>query len=228
MPNVSVVIPTLNEEESIKNCLTTIFGVFATRKIDGEVIVSDNSTDRTPIIAKSLGAKVFTCPKLGYGNAIIYGIQQAQGKYIVMGDSDRSYDYCYIPELIEPLVQEMADLVIGSRMKGGMRKGSMTFLHRRIGNPLITWILNKKLGTNISDAHSGMRAFTKESWNEIDTKLIPDDLCSEMLRQFVQHYSRIKEIPISYHPRDGNVKANTLVHGYRAFRFLLVHIILEK
>lgn len=225
---VSLVIPTLNEEKAINNCITTIFGVFATRKIDGEVIVSDNSSDRTAEIAKSLGARVVIPPRLGYGHSMLYGINQAQGEYIVMGDADRSYDFSIIPELIEPLVQGKADLVIGSRLKGDIKKGSMPLLHRYVGNPMITYILNKKLGTNISDAHSGIRAFTKEMWDKIDTRLIPEDFCSEMLKQFAINKARVTEIPIAYHPRDGNVKSGTIVHGYRCFKFLLVHVVMGK
>lgn len=227
-PLISVIVPTFNERKAINNCITTIFGVFATRNIDGEVIVVDNSTDNTPEIARSLGAKVFTAPKMGYGNALICGINQVQGKYVVMGDADRSYDFADIPEMIKPLIEGKADLVIGSRLKGDIKKGAMPFLHRYIGNPLITWILNKKLGTKISDAHCGMRAFTKEAWDKIDIRLIPEDFCSEMLKQFVKHQARIVEIPISYYQRDGNVKSGTLVHGYKCFKFLLVHVILEK
>lgn len=225
---VSVVIPTLNEERSINNCVTTIFGVFATRNIDGEVVVSDNSSDRTAEIASKLGARVVTPPRLGYSHSMMYGINQANGKYIVMGDADRSYDFSIIPELIDFLIKDKADLVIGSRLKGKIHKGAMPILHRYIGNPLITSILNKKLGTKITDAHSGIRAFTKEMWDKIDTRLIPEDFCSEMLKQFVINKARVTEIPIAYHPRDGNVKAGTILHGYRCFKFLLTHVVMEK
>jgi len=228
MPEVSVVIPTLNEAKSINNCITTIFGVFATRHIVGEVILSDNSSDRTPDIAISLGARVVTPPRLGYGHALLYGLNHAQGKYILLGDVDRSYDFSIIPELIQPLRDNKADLVIGSRLKGDIHKGAMPFIHRYIGNPLITWTLNKKLGTHITDAHSGIRAFAKEMWDSIDTTLIPDDFCSEMLKQFVEHHARIVEIPISYYQREGKPKVGTILHGYRCFKFLLNHVVLEK
>jgi glycosyltransferase involved in cell wall biosynthesis len=218
----------MNEANSINNCLTTIFGVFSTRNIDGEAVLSDNSSDRTPEIAQSLGARVVVPPRLGYGHSLLYGMNHAQGEYIVLGDVDRSYDFSIIPELIKPLMEGKADLVIGTRLKGDIKKGAMPFLHRYIGNPLITRILNWKLGTKVTDAHSGIRAFTKKMWDEIDTSLIPDDFCSEMLKQFVYKKARIWEIPVSYFPRDGHAKAGTIVHGYRVFKFLAVHIILEK
>lgn len=228
MPVVSVVLPTMNEDKTINNCLTTIYGVFATKKIDGEVVVADNSSDRTADIAKSLGANVVIPPRLGYGHALLYALNHAKGKYIVMGDVDRSYDFAIIPDLIKPLIEEKADLVIGSRLKGVIKSGAMPLLHRYIGNPLITYILNKKLGTNISDAHSGIRAFTKTMWDSIDDSLIPEDFCSEMLKQFVLKNAKIKEIPITYFNRDGRAKAGTIVHGYRCFRFLFKHIVREK
>ena len=229
MPLVSIVLPTLNEEKSINSCLTTIFGVFATRKIDGEVVLSDNSSDRTPDIAKSLGARVVVPPRLGYGHSLLYGMNHAEGQFIVLGDVDRSYDFTVIVELIKPLLEDKADLVIGSRLRGGdIKRGSMPILHRYIGNPLITYILNKSLGTNLTDAHSGIRAFRKSTWDSIDTTLIPEDFCSEMLRQFVKQNARIVELPVSYYQRDGKAKAGTILHGYRCFKFLFTHILLEK
>lgn len=222
---VSIVLPTLNEEKAINNCLTTIFGVFATRNINGEVVLSDNSSDRTPHIAKSLGARVVIPPIMGYGHSILYGLNQAKGDIIVLGDTDRSYDFSIIPELIAPILNDKADMVIGSRVD--IKNGAMPLLHRYIGNPLITYILNKKLGTHLKDAHSGVRAFKKQVWDLIDTTLIPDDFDSEMLKQFVKIKARITEIPISYYPREGKVKANTILHGYRCFKFLLKHVVFE-
>ena len=228
MPLISLIIPTMNEEKAINHCITTAFGVFATRKIDGEIIVSDNSKDKTPEIAKSLGATVFTPKMLGYGNALIYAVNQAKGEIVVLSDADRSYDLADMPRIIEPIINKKSDLVIGTRLKGDIKKGAMPFLHRYIGNPLITLILNKKLGTKITDAHCGMRAFTKESWDSIDKTLVPEDFCSEMLRQYVKYNYKIAEVPISYFPRDGNAKAGTILHGYRCFKFLLVRVVLEK
>ena len=228
MPLVSLIVPTKNEERAINNCITTAFGVFATRKIDGEIIVSDNSSDKTPEIARALGATVYTPKMLGYGNALIYAINQAKGKIVVLSDADRSYDLSDMPRIIEPIIKMDADLVIGTRLKGDIKKGAMPFLHRYIGNPLITYILNAKLGTQITDAHCGMRAFTKESWDKINTTLVPEDFCSEMLRQYAKQKANIVEVPISYFPRDGEVKAGTLLHGYRCFKFLLIHVVLDK
>ena len=217
----------MDEENGIEYCIRTIQEAFRAGSIDGEIIVSDNSRDKTPDIARELGVQVFTCPELGYSQSLIYGILKAQGKFIVLGDADKSYDFSCLPSLVSPLINGIADLVIGSRIKGDIKKGAMPFLHRYIGNPLITWILNMKLGTNVTDAHSGMRAFSKEIWEAMDFKLVYIDLCSEMLYQFVKQYARIKEVPVSYYPREGSPKAGTLLHGGRAFKFLLCHIILR-
>ncbi len=228
MLTVSVVIPARNEEAGILDCLTKINEVFEKHKIEGEIIVSDNSIDRTPQIARALGARVVGTHRLGYGNALVFGIDQACGKYIVTGDADGTYDFGIIPQLIAPLAVNEADLVIGSRFKGEIKKAAMPWLHRCIGNPLLTWGLNLKLGTMISDAHSGIRAFTKDAWDRMDRRLIPNDFCSEMLRQMVRNRARIAEIPVTYYPRKGRMKAGTLLHGWRCFEFLLLHVFLSR
>ena len=118
MPELSVVIPTKNEEKSIGICIEKIQKVFNEHHIDGEIIIADNSTDKTPEIAKRLGAKVIVPDKLGYGNAYRFGFEHTSGDYIVMGDGDNTYDFMDIPRLLEPLKKGEADLVLGSRFKG--------------------------------------------------------------------------------------------------------------
>ncbi|MBA7660641.1 putative glycosyltransferase [subsurface metagenome] len=228
MSSVSVVMASMNEEEGIRECLDKIFKVFDKHQIDGEVVVADNSTDRTPQIAREFGARVVTPDKLGYGYAIVYGIDQAQGEFIVMGDGDGTYDFNDIPNLIIPLIKGEANLVIGSRFGGKMQKGAMPWLHRYIGNPLLTWCLNLKLGTRVSDAHSGLRSFTKAAWDEMNKEWIPEDFCSEMLKQMAKNKARISEIPVNYYVRRGKTKAGTLLHGWRCFKFLILRIILSK
>jgi glycosyltransferase involved in cell wall biosynthesis len=227
-PPVSVVIASMNEENGIRDCLESISRVFRTFRIDGEVVVADNSNDRTPTIAREFGVRVVTPDKLGYGNALIYGINQAKCKYVIIGDADNTYNFNDIPRLLEPLVNGEADMVIGSRFKGNIQKGSMPWLHQYIGNPLLTVGLNFKLGTNVSDAHSGIRSFTKELWVKIDHRLIPQDFCSELLKQAVKHKARISEIPVVYHPRKGKIKAGTFLHGWRCFKFLIVNVFFDS
>ena len=228
MPELSVVIPTMDEKEGIKLCLEKVGTTFAKYNIKGEVIVADNSTDETPEIAKSLGAKVVTPDKLGYSYAIQYGIERAEGKYIFIADADDSYDFAEVPRFLEPLQKGAADVIIGSRFRGQIKKGAMPWLHQYIGNPLLTWTLNRALETKVSDAHCGMRAFTKEAWLKVNSKLIPEDLCSEMLRGISKNGLRVKEIPIIYYPRIGEPRAGTLLHGWRCFKFLILHILMRR
>ena len=158
---ISVVIPTKNEEKSIGICIQKIQKVFNEHHIDGEIIVADNSTDNTPEIAKSLGAKVIIPDELGYGNAYRFGFEHASGDYIVMGDGDNTYDFTAIPRLLELLKRGEADLVLGSRFKGEIKKGAMPWHHQYIGNPFLTWLFNRANKSNLSDTHSGFRAFTR-------------------------------------------------------------------
>ena len=161
MKQLSVVLPCLNEENSIEICIKKIKDVFEKEKIDGEIIVVDNgSTDRSvEIVKKYNDVKLLFEPQKGYGSALRCGIENAQGEYIIMGDADNTYDFYEIPKFLEKL-KEGYDLVIGSRFKGKILKGAMSFSHRYIGNPILTEMLKIFFGGNISDAHCGLRGFT--------------------------------------------------------------------
>ncbi len=222
MVEVSVIIPTKNEENTIGRCIEKIKKVFKDYNIDGEIIVSDSSTDRTPEIARSLGAKVVTPDKLGYGYAYLYAFKFAKGKYIVIGDGDDTYDFLEMPKLLEPLKKGEADLVIGSRFKGKILPGAMPWLHRYIGNPILTWILNLLFKANVSDAHSGFRAFTREALEKMDLKCHGMEFASEMIIEAVRRGLRIKEVPITYYPRQGESKLSSFSDGWRHLRFMLL------
>lgn len=224
MAEVSVVIPTRNEEASIGICIEKIRKVFAEHHIDGEIIVADNSTDRTPVIAESLGALVVVPDKLGYGYAYRYGFAQASGDYIVMGDADNTYDFADIPRLLEPLKRDEADLVMGSRFKGEIRKGAMPWLHKHIGNPLLTWCVNKTNGSDISDCHSGFRAFTKRAYDMMNLATDGMEFASEMVMRALTCSLRIVEIPITYYPRAAGSEPNlsSFYDGWRHLRFILL------
>lgn len=228
MPELSVVIPTMNEKGSIKTCLEKVNKIFTKHNIDGEIILADNSTDETPEIAKSLGAKIVTPDKLGYSYAVMYGIDHSVGNYIFMADADGTYDVSELPKFVEPLKTGEADVVIGSRFKGEIKKGAMPWLHQYIGNPLLTWSLNRLLGTKLSDAHCGMRAFTRNVWQKTKSSLITEDFCSEMLRNISKNDLTIKEIPVVYYLRNEKPKAGTFLHGWRCFSFLIWHILLRR
>ncbi len=222
MVEVSVVIPTLNEEKSIGICIEKVKKVFEKYNIDGEIIVSDNSTDKTPEIARSLGAKVVTPDKRGYGYAYLYAFKHAKGKYIVIGDADNTYDFLEIPKLLEPLKKGEADLVIGSRFKGEIKKGAMPWLHKYIGNPLLTWFLNIFFKAGVSDAHSGFRAFTREALEKMRLRCHGMEFASEMIIEAVRRGLRIKEVPITYYPRQGESKLSSFSDGWRHLKFMLL------
>ncbi len=218
---VSVIIPALNEERTIGECITKIQKVFHDNEINGEIIVADSSSDQTSEIAASLGATVFKPEKSGYGNAYLTGFRYARGHFIVMGDADNTYDFYEIPRLIEPL-KNGADFVIGSRFKGTIHPGSMAPLHRYIGNPLLTWMINIIFGTHFSDTHSGFRAITREALDRLNLKTGGMEFASEMLVMASKEQLKIVEVPIDYYPRQTPSKLHSFADGWRHIRFVLL------
>ena len=164
--DVSVVMPTLDEERTIGECIRKIREVFVSHTIVGEIIVADSSADRTREIAHSQGAITITPGKKGYGNAYLSGLAMAKGRYIILGDADNTYDFSDIPKLLEPL-EKGADMVVGSRFRGTIHPGAMTPLHRYIGNPVLTWMINVIFHTRFTDTHSGFRAITREALDRL-------------------------------------------------------------
>jgi glycosyltransferase involved in cell wall biosynthesis len=219
--DVSVILPALDEERTIGECITKIQKVFYDNEINGEIIVADSSTDRTPEIAASLGANVFHAEKSGYGNAYLTGFKHARGHYIVMGDADNTYDFLEIPKLLAPL-KNGADFVIGSRFKGTIHKGSMDGLHRYIGNPVLTWMLNFIFHTHYSDTHSGFRAITRNALDRLPLSTGGMEFASEMLVMASKERLRIEEVPISYYPRQTPSKLHSFADGWRHIRFVLL------
>ena len=219
---VSVVLPCRNEEKTIGICINKTKEVFKKYNINGEIIVSDSSKDKSPIIAKSLGAKVVKHNKKGYGVALLEGFKEAKGKYIIMADADNTYDLLEIPKFLEQLMKGY-DFVLGSRTKGKIKKGAMPFLHRYIGNPLLSFTLNKFFRSNISDANSGFRAFTREALNKMDLKTKGMEFASEMIISALKNNLKIKETPIIYNKRVGKSKIRSFGDGWRHLRFMLLY-----
>jgi glycosyltransferase involved in cell wall biosynthesis len=223
VPLVSLVIPARDEEETIEECIRRSMAVFDEMGIEGEVIVADSSKDSTPDVARSLGAKVVRPEKLGYGNAYLAGFKQAQGRYIVIMDGDLTYDPLEMPEFIRLLESGEADFVIGTRLKGHIKKGAMPALHRYIGNPLLTWMLNRLFGVGISDSHSGMRAISREALEKLNLHAGGMEFASEMVIEASRKKLRISEVPITYHPRKGRSKLHSLSDGWRHLRFMMLY-----
>jgi len=227
---VSVVLPSKNEEETIGICINKVRKVFDSENLAGEIIVVDNSDDETPIIAKELGADVITPDKHGYGYAYRYAFRHLKEKYgkytkyIVMGDADNTYDFMEMPKLLKPLVEDEADFIIGSRFKGKIEKGAMPWLHKWIGNPLLTWFLNLFFKAGVSDAHSGFRAITGEALEKLNLKADGMEFASEMIIEAARKGLRIKEVPISYYKRkNDNSKLSSFSDGWRHLKFMLMY-----
>ncbi len=219
---VSVVIPCLNEARSIRRCVTEARAALASGGWDGEVIVADNgSDDRSAQLATEAGAVVGHEPRRGYGSAYRAGFAAARGDYIVMADADLTYDFGDIPRFVEKL-DAGADLVMGDRM-GGIQPGAMPWLHRYIGNPVLTGILNLFFRTGVRDAHCGMRAVRRSALPRLDLRTTGMEFASEMVIRAGKERLAIEEIPIHYHPREGQSKLSSFRDGWRHLRFLLVH-----
>src|SRR5829696_3810708 len=219
---VSVVIPCLNEEENIERCVTAAREALEVSGIEGEVIVADNaSEDRSADLAAAAGARVVHEPRRGYGSAYLAGFAAARGRYIVMGDADLTYDFNEIPRFVEKL-DDGAELVMGDRMDN-IRPGAMPWLHRYVGNPVLTGVLNFFFRTGVSDAHCGMRALRRDVLPRLDLRTTGMEFASEMVIRASKERLDIREFPIEYHPRGGESKLSSFRDGWRHLRFLLVH-----
>jgi glycosyltransferase involved in cell wall biosynthesis len=220
--DVSVVMPCLNEEASVSRCVESALASLAALRMTGEVIVVDNaSSDRSAKLAHDAGARVVHEPLRGYGNAYMRGLAEARGRFIVLGDSDGTYDFAALRGFVEPLMNG-TDMVMGTRLRGAIAPGAMPWLHRYVGNPGLTAIMNLVFGSNFTDVYCGMRSLKKEAMSEM-TLLSPGmEFALEMLVQARRLGVRIGEVPIAYSPRiGGNPKLRTWRDGLRSLRFIL-------
>jgi len=224
-PEFSFVLPCLNEERTLEVCVQKCRQSADKHDLDIEVVVADNgSTDGSIELAERLGCRVINVKKKGYGSALISGIQAAQGKYVIMGDADDSYDFSDIKEFIVGL-RDGADIVIGNRMKGGVLPGAMPPLHRYLGNPVLSFLGRIFYNTKIGDFHCGLRGFNREKILSLNLKCSGMEFASEMLCKAVIHEFNIVETPIKLYP-DGRDRAPHLRSwrdGWRHLRFLLIH-----
>jgi len=215
-------MPCLNEEDSVGLCVRKAWEGIRKTGLRGEVIVSDNgSTDRSVAVAETAGARVVYQPRRGYGNAYMKGFSVARGRIIVMGDSDDSYDFTALPDVLRPL-DHGADYVLGSRFAGQIRRGAMTWSHRYIGNPVLTSVLNVLFKLKVSDAHSGFRAFTRRALDKMALQCEGMEFASEIVVKAARADLRVAEVPITYHPRIGESKLKSFRDGWRHLRFLLL------
>jgi glycosyltransferase involved in cell wall biosynthesis len=221
-PLVSVVIPCLNEAENIERCVTAALRALERMGVPGEVVVADNdSEDDSVRLAERAGARVVVERRRGYGSAYLAGFAAARGRYIVMADADLTYDFADIPRFVSAL-EDGAEMVIGDRM-ANIHPGAMPWLHRYVGNPILTGLLNLFFRTGVNDAHCGMRALRCDVLPRLDLRTTGMEFASEMVIRASKENLRIAEFPIEYHPRGGESKLSSFRDGWRHLRFLLVH-----
>jgi glycosyltransferase involved in cell wall biosynthesis len=218
---VSVVIPCLNEAETIAECVTRARAALDEGGFDGEVIVVDNgSTDGSGELARAAGAHVVEEPRRGYGSAYLAGLALARGEYIVMVDADLTYDFAEIPRFVQEL-EKGAQVVIGNRM-ADIRPGAMPLLSR-LGNPLLSGFLNVLHRTNVHDAHCGMRAVRRDVVPVLNLRTVGMEFASEMVIRATREHLDVREVPIALHPRVGTSKLSPFRDGWRHLRLILVY-----
>jgi glycosyltransferase involved in cell wall biosynthesis len=219
---VSIVIPCLNEAENIEECVTRARTVLGEHAISGEVVVADNgSEDDSAALATAAGARVVHEPRRGYGSAYLAGFAAARGKYVIMADADLTYDFGDIPRFLVEL-EAGADLVMGDRMDN-IQPGAMHWLHRYVGNPVLSGTLNLFFRTGVRDAHCGMRGFRRDVLPALDLRSTGMEFASEMVIRASKEELDIRQLAIEYHPRGGESKLSRFRDGWRHLRFLLVH-----
>ncbi|MCK6682949.1 MAG: glycosyltransferase family 2 protein [Thermoanaerobaculia bacterium] len=222
---VSVVLPCLNEAETVALCVKAALAALERSGLRGEVLVADNgSTDGSQELARAAGARIVLVPQRGYGAALLGGIAAARGRTIVMGDADMSYDFGAVPEFVKAM-DAGAELVMGSRFRGGIEPGAMPPLHRWLGNPVLSFLGRLFFRVPVSDFHCGLRGFRKDAIERLELKTTGMEFASEMVVKAALFGLRIAEIPVILRP-DGRSRPphlRTWRDGWRHLRFLLVY-----
>jgi glycosyltransferase involved in cell wall biosynthesis len=226
---LSVVIPCLNEAETVGACVEKALRAFREHHIAGEVVLADNgSTDGSPEIAAGLGARVVRVSAKGYGNALMGGIGAARGRFVIMGDADDSYDFLQVPRFLAKL-REGYDLVQGCRLPGGggtVLPGAMPFLHRWVGNPLFSLMVRRMFRAPIHDVYCGLRGFSKRFYDRLDMRCTGMEFATEMIIKASLFDSAIAEVPTTLHPDGRKLRRphlRTFRDGWRTLRFFLMY-----
>jgi glycosyltransferase involved in cell wall biosynthesis len=223
--DVSVVIPCLNEANSIGICVGKALDAFRSSGLRGEVVVADNgSTDGSIDIAEKLGARVVNVAARGYGSALRAGIAAARGQFIIMGDADDSYDFGDVPRFVE-MWRQGYDVVMGNRFRGEIKRGAMPWHHKYIGNPGLSRLLNLFFHAGIGDSHCGMRGFTRTIYDQMDLRSTGMEFASEFVIKAAQLRAKITEIPITLWPdkRGRPPHLRSFRDGWRHLRFMLLY-----
>ncbi|MGA9966739.1 MAG: glycosyltransferase family 2 protein [Terriglobales bacterium] len=224
-PELSLVLPCLNEAATVGLCVRQVIETLANHSISGEIIVADNgSTDRSREIAEEMGARVVLVEKRGYGSALMGGINAARGQYIIIGDADGSYDFTHIPVFLDKL-RAGCQLVMGNRFEGGIQPGAMPALHRYLGNPLLTAIGRLFFRAKCHDFYCGLRGFTKAAYESMTFRTTGMEFASEMVVKASLFRMSVCEVPTTLSP-DGRARKShlrTWHDGFRGLRFLLLY-----
>lgn len=220
---LSVVIPALNEEGIVGKTVKSIpVDKLNEIGLDTEIIVIDNaSTDRTAEEAEEAGARVIYEDKRGYGNAYIRGLSESSGEIILMGDADGTYPMEKAHQFIKPILDGECDFIMGSRFEGEMEEGAMPALHRYIGNPMLSKMLNILFKSKVKDTHCGMRAFKKEAIEKLNLKSPGMEFAIEMVIEASEKNLKIQQIPIDYRVRGGEAKLSSFKDGWRHISYML-------
>lgn len=218
---ISVVMPCLNEEETVAACVRKALGWLEASGLTGEVIVVDNgSTDDSARLAGEAGARVVNESRKGYGAALRRGFSEATGDWLIMGDADDTYDFSDLADMVTPLAQDY-DFVVGNRFGPRLAPGAMTWSHRYIGTPILSFLLRVLTGLKLTDSQCGLRAFTRSALEKLDLKTEGMELASEMIVKAKRRSLRTYEVPISYGERLGETKLNTIRDGWRHLSYLI-------
>jgi len=222
---LSIVMPCLNEAATVADCVKQAREALAKHGIKGEVVVADNgSSDGSRELAAAAGARVVPVPLRGYGSALLTGIAAARGEYVVMGDADGSYDFFAVDAFLAKL-REGYDLVMGNRFEGGVAAGAMPFLHRWLGNPVLSFLGRLFFSSDVGDFHSGLRGFRRSPILALDLRTTGMEFASEMVVKAAVHGLRITEVPVTLGPdrRGRPPHLRTWRDGWRHLRFLLLY-----
>jgi glycosyltransferase involved in cell wall biosynthesis len=222
---LSIIMPCLNEAETLATCIGKARDYLERHKIAGEVLIADNgSSDGSREIATNSGARVVPIPERGYGSALRGGIAAAKGQYIIIGDADDSYDFTNLSPFLEKLRQGY-DLVMGNRFQGGIKPGAMPVLHKHLGNPVLTWLGRLFFGSPCGDFHCGLRGFSKQAIKQLNLRTTGMEFASEMVVKASLYGLKITEVPTTLSP-DGRSRPphlKTWRDGWRHLRFLLMY-----
>lgn len=222
---LTILMPCLNEALTLATCIRKAREYLDHSGIDSEILIADNgSTDGSQDIARSLGARVVPVADRGYGAALIAGIKTARGRFVIMGDSDDSYDFCHLDPFVEKL-REGYQLVMGNRFKGGIAPHAMPPLHRYLGNPVLTWMGRLLFGSPCRDFHCGLRGFERKAILALDLTSTGMEFASEMVVKATVRHLGITEVPttLSKDGRDRPPHLRSWRDGWRHLRFLLIH-----